>query len=105
MGQASWRCAERLWRTSGEHRGARHRVGRTVLAGSAIAAASVGADPQDQRHGILAAIQHGVSNVRIGKISAQNRLTARRAFGFHSPQAPITLVILKITNQGPPLPW
>ncbi len=69
-------------------------------AGSAIAAASAGADPQGQCHGILAAIQHGVSNVRIGKISAQIRLTARPALGCHSPQALITLVILKLPTKA-----
>jgi transposase len=39
----------------------------------------------DQRAGILAAIQHGLSNARVEAINTQIRLITRRAFGFHSP--------------------
>ena len=39
----------------------------------------------EQRDGILAAVQHGLSNARIEQVNTQIRLIARRAFGFHSP--------------------
>jgi transposase len=57
-----------------------------------------------QRDGILAAIQHGLSNARIEQINTQIRLIARRAFGFHSPQALIALAMLKLADLCPPLP-
>ena len=58
----------------------------------------------DQRDGILAAIEHGLSNARIEQINTQIRLIARRAFGFHSPQALIALAMLKLADLCPPLP-
>jgi transposase len=58
----------------------------------------------DQREGILAAIQHGLSNARIEQINTQIRLIARRAFGFHSPHALIALAMLKLADLCPPLP-
>jgi transposase len=58
----------------------------------------------EQRDGILAAIQHGLSNARIEQINTQIRLIARRAFGFHSPQALIALAMLKLADLCPPLP-
>jgi len=58
----------------------------------------------EQRDGILAAIQHGLSNARIEQINTQIRLIARRAFGFHSPQALIALAMLKLAGLCPPLP-
>ena len=58
----------------------------------------------EQRDGILAAIEHGLSNARIEQIDAQIRLIARRAFGFHSPQALIALAMLKLADLCPPLP-
>jgi transposase len=57
-----------------------------------------------QRDGILAAIQHGLSNARIEQINTQIRLIARRAFGFHSPEALIALATLKLADLCPPLP-
>jgi transposase len=57
-----------------------------------------------QRDGILAAIYHGLSNARIEQINTQIRLIARRAFGFHSPQALIALAMLKLADLCPPLP-
>jgi transposase len=57
-----------------------------------------------QREGILAAIHHGLSNARIEQINTQIRLIARRAFGFHSPQALIALAMLKLADLCPPLP-
>ena len=58
----------------------------------------------EQRSGIIAAIQHGLSNARIEQINTQIRLIARRAFGFHSPQALIALAMLKLADLCPPLP-
>ena len=57
-----------------------------------------------QRAGILAAIRHGLSNARVEAINTQIRLIARRAFGFHSPQALISLAMLKLGGLCPPLP-
>jgi transposase len=59
---------------------------------------------REQRDGILAAIRHGLSNARIEQVNTQIRLIARRAFGFHSPQALIALAILKLADLCPPLP-
>ena len=58
----------------------------------------------EQRSGIIAAIQHGLSNARIEQINTQIRLIARRAYGFHSPQALIALAMLKLADLCPPLP-
>lgn len=58
----------------------------------------------DQRAGILAAIEHGLSNARIEQINTQIRLITRRAFGFHSPDALIALAMLKLADLCPPLP-
>jgi transposase len=58
----------------------------------------------EQRTGILAAIQHGLSNARVEAINTQIRLITRRAFGFHSPQAPIALAMLSLADLCPPLP-
>jgi transposase len=58
----------------------------------------------DQRDGIIAAIQHDLSNARIEQINTQIRLIARRAFGFHTPQALIALAMLKLADLCPPLP-
>jgi transposase len=58
----------------------------------------------EQRDGILAAIQHSLSNARIEQINTQIRLIARRAFGFHTPQALIALAMLKLAHLCPPLP-
>jgi transposase len=57
-----------------------------------------------QRDGILAAICHGLSNARIEQVNTQIRLIARRAFGFHTPQALIALAMLKLADLCPPLP-
>jgi transposase len=58
----------------------------------------------DQRDGILAAIRYGLSNARIEQVNTQIRLIARRAFGFHSPEALIALAMLKLADLCPPLP-
>jgi transposase len=57
-----------------------------------------------QHDGIVAAIRHGLSNARVEAINTQIRLIARRAFGFHSPEALISLAMLKLGGLCPPLP-
>jgi transposase len=57
-----------------------------------------------QRAGILAAIQHGLSNARVEAINTQIRLITRRAFGFHSAQALIALAMLTLAGLCPTLP-
>ncbi|MDQ3729275.1 MAG: ISL3 family transposase [Actinomycetota bacterium] len=58
----------------------------------------------DQRTGILAAIQHGLSNARVEAINTQIRLITRRAFGFHSANALIALAMLSLGGLCPSLP-
>ena len=58
----------------------------------------------DQRAGIVAAIEHGLSNARVEAINTQIRLLTRRAFGFHSPDALIALAKLSLSGLCPPLP-
>jgi transposase len=58
----------------------------------------------DQRAGILAAIEHGLSNARVEAINTQIRLITRRAFGFHTAQALIALAMLTLAGLCPPLP-
>jgi transposase len=58
----------------------------------------------DQRTGIIAAIQHGLSNARVEAINTQIRLLTRRAFGFHSPDALIALAMLALADLCRPLP-
>jgi transposase len=57
-----------------------------------------------QRTGIVAAIQHGLSNARVEAINTQIRLITRRAYGFHSPDALIALAMLSLADLCPPLP-
>lgn len=58
----------------------------------------------DQRAGIVAAIEHGLSNARIEQVNTQIRLIARRAFGFHSAGALIALAMLTLADLCPSLP-
>jgi transposase len=58
----------------------------------------------EQRPGIVAAIEHGLSNARIEQANTQVRLIARRAFGFHSPDALIALAMFTLGGLCPPLP-
>ncbi len=58
----------------------------------------------EQRTGIIAAIEHGLSNARVEAINTQIRLITRRAFGFHSPGALIALAMLTLAGLCPPLP-
>ena len=57
-----------------------------------------------QRAGIVAAIEHGLSNARVEAINTQIRLITRRAFGFHSADALIALAMLTLAGLCPPLP-
>jgi transposase len=58
----------------------------------------------EQRSGIESAIQHGLSNARVEQVNTQLRLIIRRAFGFHSYDAPIALAMLTLGGLCPPLP-
>jgi len=58
----------------------------------------------EQRAGILAAIEHDLSNARVEAINTQIRLITRRAFGFHSADALIALAMLALAGLCPPLP-
>jgi transposase len=44
--------------------------------------------------GILAAIRRGLSNARVEALNNRVRLIIRRAYGFHSAQAALALVLL-----------
>jgi transposase len=56
-----------------------------------------------QRAGIVAAIEHGLSNARVEAINTQIRMITRRAFGFHSPDALIAIAMLSLAGLCPPL--
>jgi transposase len=58
----------------------------------------------EQRVGIEAALRHGLSNARVEQANTQLRLIIRRAFGFHSYQAPIALAMLAVGGLWPSLP-
>lgn len=58
------------------------------------------------RAGILATIEHGLTNGRVEGLNNRVRLIVRRAFGFHSAQAALALVMLScgpITIEPPRL--
>jgi transposase len=57
-----------------------------------------------QRAGIVAAIEHGLSNARVEQVNTQIRMITRRAYGFHSPDALIALAMLSLAGLCPPLP-
>lgn len=57
-----------------------------------------------QRAGIIAAIEHRLSNARVDAINTQIRMITRRAYGFHSPAALIALAMLSLSGLCPPLP-
>jgi transposase len=57
----------------------------------------------NQRAGIIAAIEHGLSNARVEAINTQIRMITRRAYGFHSPTALIALAMLSLAGLCPPL--
>jgi transposase len=58
----------------------------------------------DQRPGIEAAVEHGLSNARVEQLNTQIRLITRRGFGYHSPWAVIALAMLALGGLCPPLP-
>jgi transposase len=58
----------------------------------------------NQRPGIEAAIQHGLSNARIEQVNTQLRLITRRAYGFRTPEALIALAMLSLGELCPLLP-
>jgi transposase len=58
----------------------------------------------EQRPGIEAAIENGLSNARVEAVNTQIRLITRRAFGFHSPKPLIALAMLTLGGLCPPLP-
>ena len=55
----------------------------------------------EQRAGIVAAIEHGLSNARVEAINTQIRLITRRAFGLHSADALIALAMLTLAGLCP----
>ncbi len=57
-----------------------------------------------QRAGIVAAIEHGLSNARVEAINTQIRMITRRAYGFHSAGALIALAMLSLAGLCPLLP-
>jgi transposase len=58
----------------------------------------------EQRHRVEAALTNDLSNARVEQINTQIRLIIRRAFGFHSYQAPVALAMLALGGLCPPLP-
>ena len=58
----------------------------------------------NQRSGIEAAIEHGLSNARIEQVNTQLRLITRRAYGFRTPEALIALAMLSLGGLCPLLP-
>jgi len=57
------------------------------------------------REGILAAIRLGLTNARLEGLNQRVRLIMRRAFGFHSAQAALALVMLSAGPINLRLPW
>jgi transposase len=57
-----------------------------------------------QRPGIVAAIEHQLSNARVEAANTTIRLIARRAFGFHTAEALTGLAKLTLSGLCPPLP-
>jgi transposase len=57
-----------------------------------------------QRPGIVAAIEHDLSNARVEATNTTIRLITRRAYGFHTPEALIALAKLRLSGLCPPLP-
>lgn len=57
------------------------------------------------REGILAAIRLGLTNARLEGLNQRVRLIVRRAFGFHTAQAALALVMLSCGPIELTLPW
>jgi transposase len=58
----------------------------------------------DHRAGIQATLLHGLSNGLVESVNTKLRLLTRIAFGFHSPDALISLAMLALGGLCPPLP-
>lgn len=58
---------------------------------------------REHRKGILAAIEHGLSNGRLEGLNNRIRLLSHQAFGFHSPEALLAMVYLCCTHISIPL--
>jgi len=56
------------------------------------------------RSAIEATLVHRLSNALIESTNTKIRLIARRAFGFHHPEALIGLAMLSLGGLCPPLP-
>ena len=56
------------------------------------------------RGAILDAIKHGLSNARVESVNTRIRLLTRIAFGFHSAEPLIAMVMLALGGLCPPLP-
>jgi len=54
--------------------------------------------------GVLAAVEHGLSNGRLEGLNSKVRLLSHRAFGFHSAEALLALVYLCCSGIDIPLP-
>lgn len=59
---------------------------------------------REHKRGILAAIEHGLSNGRLEGLNNKIRLLSHRAFGFHSAEALLALVYLCCAHIVVPLP-
>ena len=59
---------------------------------------------RDHRSTILTSLQYGLSNARVESVNTRIRLLTRIAFGFHSAQPLIALVMLALGGLCPPLP-
>lgn len=59
---------------------------------------------RDYRDGIIAAVEHGLSNGRLEGLNSKVRLLSHRAFGFHSAEALLALVYLCCSGINVPLP-
>lgn len=59
---------------------------------------------REHREGILAAVEHGLSNGRLEGLNSKVRLLSHRAFGFHSAEALLALVYLCCSGIDIPLP-
>ena len=58
----------------------------------------------EHRPAILDAIKHGLSNARVESVNTRIRLLTRIAFGFHSAQPLIAMVLLALGGLCPALP-
>jgi transposase len=59
---------------------------------------------RDHRDGIVAALEHGLSNARTEAANTKLRLITRLAFGFHSSAPMIALAMLRLGGLCPDLP-